>query len=91
MSNKAVISIKDLKKHFPVKNVWGTDIALVKALDGVDLTNAISVPQTSFTGKCFFKSFIEITALLLILLLLLLYQVLSTFLYRLWVLHSIMP
>ena len=37
MSNKAVISIKDLKKHFPVKNVWGTDIALVKALDGVDL------------------------------------------------------
>ena len=37
MSNKAVISIKDLKKHFPVKNIWGTDIALVKALDGVDL------------------------------------------------------
>ena len=37
MSNNAVISIKDLKKHFPVKNVWGTDIALVKALDGVDL------------------------------------------------------
>jgi oligopeptide transport system ATP-binding protein len=37
MSYKAVISIKDLKKHFPVKNVWGTDIALVKALDGVDL------------------------------------------------------
>ena len=37
MSHKAVISIKDLKKHFPVKNVWGTDIALVKALDGVDL------------------------------------------------------
>jgi len=37
MSNKAIISIKDLKKHFPVKNVWGTDIALVKALDGVDL------------------------------------------------------
>ena len=37
MSNKAVISIKDLKKYFPVKNVWGTDIALVKALDGVDL------------------------------------------------------
>jgi len=37
MNNNAVISIKDLKKHFPVKNVWGTDIALVKALDGVDL------------------------------------------------------
>ena len=37
MSYKAVISIKDLKKHFPVKNVWGTDIAIVKALDGVDL------------------------------------------------------
>lgn len=37
MSNKTIISIKDLKKHFPVKNIWGTDIALVKALDGVDL------------------------------------------------------
>jgi ABC-type oligopeptide transport system ATPase subunit len=37
MSNKTIISIKDLKKHFPVKNLWGTDIALVKALDGVDL------------------------------------------------------
>jgi ABC-type oligopeptide transport system ATPase subunit len=37
MSNNTVISIKDLKKYFPVKNVWGTDIALVKALDGVDL------------------------------------------------------
>ena len=37
MNNKAIITIKDLKKHFPVKNVWGTDIALVKALDGVDL------------------------------------------------------
>tara|TARA_B100000809_G_scaffold82822_1_gene81188 strand:- start:114 stop:1142 length:1029 start_codon:yes stop_codon:yes gene_type:complete len=37
MSYKAVISIKDLKKHFPVKNIWGTDIAIVKALDGVDL------------------------------------------------------
>ena len=36
MSNK-IISIKDLRKHFPVKNVWGTDIALVKALDGVNL------------------------------------------------------
>jgi ABC-type oligopeptide transport system ATPase subunit len=32
-----IIQIKDLRKHFPVKNVWGTDIALVKALDGVDL------------------------------------------------------
>ena len=36
MSNK-IISIKDLRKHFPVKNVWGTDIALVKALDCVNL------------------------------------------------------
>ena len=36
MSNK-IISIKNLRKHFPVKNVWGTDIALVKALDGVNL------------------------------------------------------
>ena len=35
--SEAIISIKDLRKHFPVKNVWGTDIALVKALDGVDL------------------------------------------------------
>jgi ABC-type oligopeptide transport system ATPase subunit len=32
-----IIQIKNLRKHFPVKNVWGTDIALVKALDGVDL------------------------------------------------------
>jgi len=36
MSNK-ILSVKELRKHFPVKNVWGTDIALVKALDGVDL------------------------------------------------------
>ena len=36
MNNK-ILSIKELKKHYPVKNVWGTDIALVKALDGVDL------------------------------------------------------
>ena len=36
MSNK-ILSIEGLRKHFPVKNVWGTDIALVKALDGVDL------------------------------------------------------
>ncbi|MDE0741233.1 MAG: ATP-binding cassette domain-containing protein, partial [Candidatus Poseidoniia archaeon] len=34
---KYIIKIKDLRKYFPVKNVWGTDIALVKALDGVDL------------------------------------------------------
>tara|TARA_B110000116_G_scaffold244450_1_gene234893 strand:+ start:123 stop:1148 length:1026 start_codon:yes stop_codon:yes gene_type:complete len=37
MMKKYIIKIKDLRKHFPVKNVWGTDIALVKALDGVDL------------------------------------------------------
>ncbi len=36
MSNK-ILSVKQLRKHFSVKNVWGTDIALVKALDGVDL------------------------------------------------------
>ena len=36
MSNK-ILFIEGLRKHFPVKNVWGTDIALVKALDGVDL------------------------------------------------------
>ena len=36
MSNK-ILSIEGLRKHFPVKNVCGTDIALVKALDGVDL------------------------------------------------------
>ena len=34
---KEILSIKNLKKHFPVKNAWGTDVALVKALDGVDL------------------------------------------------------
>jgi len=34
---KEILTIKDLKKHFPVKNAWGTDVALVKALDGVDL------------------------------------------------------
>jgi ABC-type oligopeptide transport system ATPase subunit len=32
-----VLEIKNLRKHFPVKNVWGTDTALVKALDRVDL------------------------------------------------------
>jgi len=37
MMREYIIQIKDLRKHFPVKNVWGTDIALVKALDGVDL------------------------------------------------------
>ena len=35
--SEALITIENLRKHFPVKNVWGTDIALVKALDGVDL------------------------------------------------------
>ena len=35
--SEAIISIKNLRKHFPVKNIWGTDTALVKALDGVDL------------------------------------------------------
>ena len=35
--SQSIISIKKLRKHFPVKNVWGKDIALVKALDGVDL------------------------------------------------------
>jgi len=34
---KKILTIKNLKKHFPVKNAWGTDVALVKALDGVDL------------------------------------------------------
>ena len=32
-----ILTIKNLKKHFPVKNAWGSDVALVKALDGVDL------------------------------------------------------
>jgi len=32
-----VLEIKNLRKHFPVKNIWGTDTALVKALDGIDL------------------------------------------------------
>jgi len=35
--SETIITIKDLRKHFPVKNIWGTDIALVKALDGVNL------------------------------------------------------
>tara|TARA_B100000029_G_C17524048_1_gene941003 strand:+ start:279 stop:1322 length:1044 start_codon:yes stop_codon:yes gene_type:complete len=35
--NQSIISIKNLCKYFPVKNVWGKDVALVKALDGVDL------------------------------------------------------
>ena len=34
---KEILSIKNLRKHFPVKNAWGTNVALVKALDGVDL------------------------------------------------------
>ena len=34
---KEILTIKNLKKHFPVKNAWGTEVALVKALDGVDL------------------------------------------------------
>ena len=34
---KEILTIKNLRKHFPVKNAWGTDVALVKALDGVDL------------------------------------------------------
>ena len=34
---KEILKLKNLKKHFPVKNSWGTDVALVKALDGVDL------------------------------------------------------
>jgi len=34
---KEILTIKNLKKHFPVKNAWGADVALVKALDGVDL------------------------------------------------------
>ena len=36
MSN-TILSVKQLRKHFPVKNIWGNDIALVIALDGVDL------------------------------------------------------
>tara|TARA_B100000945_G_scaffold53543_1_gene38947 strand:+ start:1259 stop:2284 length:1026 start_codon:yes stop_codon:yes gene_type:complete len=35
--SEALITIENLRKYFPVKNVWGTDVALVKALDGVDL------------------------------------------------------
>ena len=34
---RVILTIKNLRKHFPVKNAWGTDVALVKALDGVDL------------------------------------------------------
>ena len=34
---KEILKLKNLKKHFPVKNSRGTDVALVKALDGVDL------------------------------------------------------
>tara|TARA_B100001250_G_scaffold26880_1_gene22191 strand:- start:353 stop:1384 length:1032 start_codon:yes stop_codon:yes gene_type:complete len=32
-----IININNLKKHFPIKNAWGANVALVKALDGVDL------------------------------------------------------
>ena len=35
--SEALLTIENLRKYFPVKNVWGTDVALVKALDGVDL------------------------------------------------------
>ena len=35
--SEVLITIENLRKYFPVKNVWGTDVALVKALDGVDL------------------------------------------------------
>ena len=38
MKGETIIQISALRKHFPVKNLWGTDIALVKALDGVDLS-----------------------------------------------------
>ena len=38
MKEETIIQISALRKHFPVKNLWGTDIALVKALDGVDLS-----------------------------------------------------
>ena len=34
---KTILSVKNLKKYFSVKNSWGNDVALVKALDGVDL------------------------------------------------------
>ena len=34
---KEILTIENLRKHFPVKNAWGSDVALVKALDGVDL------------------------------------------------------
>ena len=34
---KEILTVKNLRKYFPVKNAWGTDVALVKALDGVDL------------------------------------------------------
>lgn len=34
---REILTIKNLRKHFPVKNAWGSDVALVKALDGVDL------------------------------------------------------
>ena len=38
MKGEPIIQISALRKHFPVKNLWGNDIALVKALDGVDLS-----------------------------------------------------
>ena len=34
---KTILNVKNLKKYFSVKNSWGNDVALVKALDGVDL------------------------------------------------------
>ena len=37
ISEKPIIQISGLRKYFPMKNIWGADTALVKALDGVDL------------------------------------------------------
>ena len=37
MSEGTIIEVKNLKKHFPVKNVLGKTIALVKAVDDVSL------------------------------------------------------
>ena len=35
--NHNILEIEDLRKYFPVKNSWGSEIGSVKALDGIDL------------------------------------------------------
>ena len=40
MSDKAILTIKDLQQYFPVRNEWGIRTGSLKALDGVSLVLA---------------------------------------------------